>query len=577
MLFKGTDKWGPGYIDRAVEGVGGRTNATTSFDYTDFYLVVPAEALETAVQTLADMAFRSTFDPKEVDRERQVIFEEANIQADNPRTAIVRNIYSLVFADNPYGYPPLGTRDDLGRGDERQAQGVQPSLLHAGEHDAGRGRPRRGPEGARPGRSHLRHGPRHGLQGHTRAGAPAAPRRLAPDGGAPGAAGLPRDGLAGPARRRCERRRRGPAHHDPRRLGELAPRPPPARRRAPGQRRQHELLGADGRRHRLAARGARGQGPRPGRAHRPGGDREDAGQRPHRGGAPVGRHQVRSPARVRHRDLRGPRQCLRPRRDDVDPRRRAGLRRSPAQDHAGADPRRRPAVPVAGPTTPRSASCRGSHERRAHGRSHHRARRRSDRRRRARRRRHRRRDTHAPRQWRDPAGPRESHRPRGGRLAHGQDGHPLGDAGDRGDLELPPDHDGARHHVARRHADRRDGRSHRRQHRRVRRRGLLRDRGHRARPVLEGDARPGGRRRLAAVAARRHAYRPSATSSSGRSATAPKSRIPWRWTRCSRGHSGTIPMPGIRSGSRTASSASTAPPCSRTTAATTCRRAWCWR
>ena len=32
MLFKGTDKWGPGYIDRAVEGVGGRPNAVTSFD-----------------------------------------------------------------------------------------------------------------------------------------------------------------------------------------------------------------------------------------------------------------------------------------------------------------------------------------------------------------------------------------------------------------------------------------------------------------------------------------------------------------------------------------------------------------
>jgi zinc protease len=56
MLFKGTDKWGPGYIDRAVEGVGGRTNATTSFDYTDFYIVVPAEATEMALQTLADMA-----------------------------------------------------------------------------------------------------------------------------------------------------------------------------------------------------------------------------------------------------------------------------------------------------------------------------------------------------------------------------------------------------------------------------------------------------------------------------------------------------------------------------------------
>ena len=110
MLFKGTDKWGPGYIDRAVEGVGGRTNATTSFDYTDFYIVVPTDALDMALQTLADMAFRSTFDPKEVDREREVIFEEANIETDNPKTAVIRQLYGLVFADNPYGAPVLGTR-----------------------------------------------------------------------------------------------------------------------------------------------------------------------------------------------------------------------------------------------------------------------------------------------------------------------------------------------------------------------------------------------------------------------------------------------------------------------------------
>ena len=32
MLFKGTDRFGPGYVDRTVEGVGGRSNAVTSFD-----------------------------------------------------------------------------------------------------------------------------------------------------------------------------------------------------------------------------------------------------------------------------------------------------------------------------------------------------------------------------------------------------------------------------------------------------------------------------------------------------------------------------------------------------------------
>ena len=113
MLFKGTDKWGPGYIDRTVEGVGGRTNATTSFDFTDFYILVPKEALETALQTLADMAFRSTFAPAEVAREREVIFEEANIETDNPKTAIIRQLYGMVFADNPYGYPVLGTRPTM--------------------------------------------------------------------------------------------------------------------------------------------------------------------------------------------------------------------------------------------------------------------------------------------------------------------------------------------------------------------------------------------------------------------------------------------------------------------------------
>jgi len=113
MLFKGTDKWGPGYIDRTVEGVGGRTNATTSFDFTDFYILVPKESTETALQTLADMMFRSKFDSGEVGREREVIFEEANIETDNPKTAIVRQLYGMVFADNPYGYPVLGTRPTM--------------------------------------------------------------------------------------------------------------------------------------------------------------------------------------------------------------------------------------------------------------------------------------------------------------------------------------------------------------------------------------------------------------------------------------------------------------------------------
>jgi len=109
MLFKGTDKFGPGHVDRATEGVGGRNNAVTSFDYTNFYILVPSDRTSIAIELLADIAFRSTFDPDEIKREREVIFEEARIEADNPRTAIVRQLYGLVFNDNPYGRPVLGT------------------------------------------------------------------------------------------------------------------------------------------------------------------------------------------------------------------------------------------------------------------------------------------------------------------------------------------------------------------------------------------------------------------------------------------------------------------------------------
>jgi zinc protease len=118
MLFKGTDKFGPGHIDRFVEGTGGRSNAVTSFDYTMYFLVLPSDGLDAGIALLADMAFRSTFAPPEIDREREVIFEEAKIEQDNPRSAIIRQLYGIVFEGNPYGHPVLGTRPTLLRADQ---------------------------------------------------------------------------------------------------------------------------------------------------------------------------------------------------------------------------------------------------------------------------------------------------------------------------------------------------------------------------------------------------------------------------------------------------------------------------
>ena len=123
MLFKGTDTFGPGYIDRAVEGQGGRSNAFTSFDYTTFQILVPSDGTRKAIELLDAMSFRSSFEPKEIDAERQVIFEEARIETDTPKSAIIRQLYGLVFPDHPYGRPVLGTPETMNAANRDKLKG----------------------------------------------------------------------------------------------------------------------------------------------------------------------------------------------------------------------------------------------------------------------------------------------------------------------------------------------------------------------------------------------------------------------------------------------------------------------
>jgi zinc protease len=108
MLFKGTERLGPGFVDREVERVGGRTNAATSLDYTYYYMLLPSRRAERAIEVMADMAFNSTFDPTELARELEVVSEEVRLGEDNPRSFLVRRLYELVFTGHPYGFPVLG-------------------------------------------------------------------------------------------------------------------------------------------------------------------------------------------------------------------------------------------------------------------------------------------------------------------------------------------------------------------------------------------------------------------------------------------------------------------------------------
>src|SRR6266446_8342294 len=62
MLFKGTTSRPTGFIDRDVEGVGGRMNAGTSLDYTYYHMVLPATRTGAAIELLADISVNASLD-----------------------------------------------------------------------------------------------------------------------------------------------------------------------------------------------------------------------------------------------------------------------------------------------------------------------------------------------------------------------------------------------------------------------------------------------------------------------------------------------------------------------------------
>ena len=113
MLFKGTEQRAPGFVDREIESVGGRTNAGTSWDYTFYYILLPASQTMKGIEILSDMIFNSVFDERELAREREVVFEEIRLGEDNPRSYLGRRLYELTFRGDTYGYPVLGDRDIL--------------------------------------------------------------------------------------------------------------------------------------------------------------------------------------------------------------------------------------------------------------------------------------------------------------------------------------------------------------------------------------------------------------------------------------------------------------------------------
>jgi zinc protease len=113
MLFKGTPTRPPGSIDTLIEGLGGSSNAFTSYDYTHYDVVLPARSLRPGIELLADIGVNASFPPAEIDSEKAVVFEEMRLVEDDTEKFAGRRLSELAYSPHPYGRPLLGTRDKI--------------------------------------------------------------------------------------------------------------------------------------------------------------------------------------------------------------------------------------------------------------------------------------------------------------------------------------------------------------------------------------------------------------------------------------------------------------------------------
>jgi zinc protease len=117
MFFKGTARRGPGDVARDTQLLGGYVNAGTIYDKTVYYTVLPSAAggLERAIDVQADALRNSVIAAEELERELEVIIQEANRKLDSPPAVASESLYALLFRVHRMRRWRIGTEEGLRR------------------------------------------------------------------------------------------------------------------------------------------------------------------------------------------------------------------------------------------------------------------------------------------------------------------------------------------------------------------------------------------------------------------------------------------------------------------------------
>lgn len=114
LNFKSTKNLDAGEFDEIVKGFGGVNNASTSFDYTHYYIKSSAQNISKSLELFAELMQNLTLKDEEFQPERDVVAEERRWRTDNnPMGYLQFRLFNNAYLYHPYHWTPIGFTHDI--------------------------------------------------------------------------------------------------------------------------------------------------------------------------------------------------------------------------------------------------------------------------------------------------------------------------------------------------------------------------------------------------------------------------------------------------------------------------------
>lgn len=114
LMFKGPKGTASAEMDQIMNRIGGSFNASTSYDFTNYYEIVAADQLETVMRLEAERMEKLTILDEQALPEKDVVLEERRMRYEmNPFGRLFESVSAVWYWRHPYGRPAIGFENDI--------------------------------------------------------------------------------------------------------------------------------------------------------------------------------------------------------------------------------------------------------------------------------------------------------------------------------------------------------------------------------------------------------------------------------------------------------------------------------